>query len=130
METSLQICAVAAICAILCAVLRRYYPDYAVLLSIFCCAAAVLTALRLLSPVVEFLRRLREITGLESALFTPLLKTAAIGILAQISGAFCQDAGETALGKAVELSAAVLALVSLLPLGTAVLNTVQALIGG
>ena len=130
METGYQICAVAAVCAILCAVLKRYSPDYAVLLSILCCAAALMASLRLFAPVLDFLRRLRELTDIEPALFTPLLKTAAIGILAQISGAFCLDAGETALGKAVELSAAVLALVCLLPLGTAVLEAVQTMIGG
>ena len=130
METGYQICAVAAVCAILCAVLRRYCPDYAAILSIFCCAAAVMAALRMLSPVFDFLTRLQALTGLEPALFTPLLKTAAIGILAQISGSFCQDAGEGALGKAVELAAAALALVCLLPLGTAVLETVQTMIGG
>ena len=39
-------------------------------------------------------------TGLSGAVFAPLFKTAAIGILAQLAGTICRDSGQQALAQA------------------------------
>ena len=85
---------------------------------------------RLLSPVLEFFEKLLSFTGLSSAVFSPLLKTVAIALLGQIAGAFCQDAGQGALGKMVELCGTVLCLCTALPLATMLLELLQELGGG
>ena len=82
------------------------------------------------APVLEFFEKLLSFTGLSSAVFSPLLKTVAIALLGQIAGAFCQDAGQGALGKMVELCGTVLCLCTALPLATMLLELLQELGGG
>lgn len=91
---------------------------------------AVAAAAELIAPVVSFLHRLQQMTGLNEALLAPLLKTVAIGLLTQIAGGFCADAGEQSLTKAVELTGTLLALITALPLANAVLQMIQSLMGG
>ena len=78
----------------------------------------------------EFFEKLLSYTGLSSAVFSPLLKTVAIAILGQVAGAFCQDAGQGALGKMVELCGTVLCLCTGLPLATMLLELLLELGGG
>ena len=130
METLMKVCAAGTVCGVICAVLRRYSPEHAVLVSLLCCTAAVMAAVRLLEPVLQFWRELQELSGMESAVLSPLLKTAAIGLLTEVSSAFCQDAGEAALGKVVSLCGGILAMVCALPLGELVLELLRTMIGG
>ena len=57
-----------------------------------------------------------------------------VGVVAdkaeQVAGAFCQDAGQGALGKMVELCGTVLCLCTGLPLATMLLELLQELGGG
>ena len=119
----MKIAACSVVCALLCAVLKPHEGALAL-------AVSVLAALGLLSPVLEFFEKLLSFTGLSSAVFSPLLKTVAIALLGQIAGAFCQDAGQGALGKMVELCGTVLCLCTALPLATMLLELLQELGGG
>lgn len=47
-----------------------------------------------LEPVVDFVTELRLLGQLDGATVTILLKTAGIGLLAELAGAVCEDAGE------------------------------------
>lgn len=98
------------VCALLCAVLKPHEGALALAVSVLAAAGAAVAALGLLSPVLEFFEKLLSFTGLSSAVFSPLLKTVAIALLGQVAGAFCQDAGQGALGKMVELCGTVLCL--------------------
>ena len=125
----MKIAACSVVCALLCAVLKPHEGALALAVSVLAAAAAV-AALGLLSPVLEFFEKLLSFTGLSSAVFSPLLKTVAIALLGQIAGAFCQDAGQGALGKMVELCGTVLCLCTALPLATMLLELLQELGGG
>ena len=78
----------------------------------------------------NFFEKLLSYTRLSSAVFSPLLKTVAIALLGQVAGAFCQDAGQGALGKMVELCGTVLCLCTGLPLATMLLELLLELGGG
>ena len=125
----MKIAACSVVCALLCAVLKPHEGALALAVSVLAAGAAV-AALGLLSPVLEFFEKLLSFTGLSSAVFSPLLKTVAIALLGQIAGAFCQDAGQGALGKMVELCGTVLCLCTALPLATMLLELLQELGGG
>ena len=113
MDTYVKIAACSVVCAILCAVLKPHEG-----------------AISLAVSILEFFEKLLSYTGLSSAVFSPLLKTVAIAILGQVAGAFCQDAGQGALGKMVELCGTVLCLCTGLPLATMLLELLQELGGG
>lgn len=126
----MKLAAAAIVGCILCAVLKEGAPVYAYLLSIALCAGMMLAAGALLSPVLRFLERLQEMTGLASTLIAPVYKVITIGALTQIAGGFCEDAGEQALSKIVELCGMVLALYTALPLFDSALAMLQKMLGG
>ena len=72
-------------------------------------------------------------TGLRiwsGAVFAPLFKTAAIGILAQLAGTICRDSGQQALAQAVEICCGFVSFYLALPLLELVLSLLQTMIGG
>ena len=90
--------------------------------------ALLAAALGLAGGVGEVLARARELSGLGSALLAPVMKCAAIGIVCRISSDACRDAGSATLGSALELAGAIAALWTALPLLSALLDTVDALL--
>lgn len=97
---------------VLLAQLRRQEKDLAVLLSMAVCAMVCLGALRLLEPMVALLQELEELGNLDGNFLELLLKSAGIGLTAEVADAICADGGNGALGKALRLagSAAILCL--------------------
>lgn len=63
-----------------------------------------------LEPVVDFVTELRLLGQLDGATVTILLKTAGVGLLAELAGAVCEDAGEGTLAKMVRLCGSAAAL--------------------
>lgn len=92
--------------------------------------ALLLTSLPFFSPVLAFFHRLADMTGLSGAVFAPLFKTAAIGILAQLAGTICRDSGQQALAQAVEICCGFVSFYLALPLLELVLSLLQTMIGG
>lgn len=117
-----------AACALLCAALKKRSPEHAMLLGAAGCACILLGTLTFLPPVLDFLRRLQSLAGMNPALLTPILKTAAVGLLAQIARAFCLDAGQNALAKAVEVGGGILSVYTLLPLAGSMVELLQRMV--
>ena len=130
MDTFVKVAACSMVCALLCAALRQYESALSLAAALFCAAGAASAALGFLSPVLEFFEEMLAYTGVSPAVFSPLLKTAAIALLGQIACAFCQDAGQGALGKMVELCGTIVCLCTGLPLATMLLELLQELGGG
>ncbi len=130
MAELLQISAVGVLTAVFAALLRRYHEESALLLAVGGCVLLGLLLIRIAQPVVAFLARLRELTGLRQPLLEPLLKAVGIGILTQISAGVCVDARQSAVARLVELCGGVLALYAALPLLEAVLELIETIGGG
>lgn len=109
--------AVLAVVGTLCAlVIRRSNAEMAAVLAMAVCAAAVWSALGLLEPVLDFAARARELTGLPSAVFSPVLKCVGVALTCRVAADLCRDGGQSAMAGAVELVGAVGALYVSLPL--------------
>lgn len=130
METVLQIAALALVATCLCLVVRGQAGSIGMLLSLAACVGIFAVSMRFISPVLEILKRLRDLTGLADAATAPMIKVAGIGLLSQVAGAVCEDAGEKALSRAVEVSGAVLSLYTALPLLSSVLDLLEETLGG
>lgn len=130
MENLFAVCALAMVCAVLYAAVRRVRPDHALAISAICSVMILISAVKLLTPILAFFRNLQDLSGLNAALTAPVLKTVAIGLLTQLAGSFCQDAGEQSLAKSVEVSGMLLAFYTALPLASQVLRLLQELMGG
>ena len=130
MELAVRLAAGGVCAALLAQLLRRHNAEIALCLAIVGCAAVLAAALGLMDGVGEALARARELSGLSGALLAPVMKCAAIGVVCRLAADECRDAGSGALGSAVELAGAVAALWTALPLLTALLDTVESILGG
>ena len=130
MDLYFKLTGAVCICALLCVMLKRHAADVSMVLSVLCCTGIFICALGFLSPILQLLKKLRELSGLTSSAFSPLLKTVAIGYLTQLTGAFCIDAGEQAMAKMVEICGTLLAIYCALPLAEMMIDLLQNLIGG
>ena len=102
--------AVVLVGVILALVVGRQSRDMSLLLTLAVCVMVCLAAVAFLEPVMELLKELRRLGELDSGAISIALKCAGIALLTELIGLICADAGERAMGKALELlsSAAIL----------------------
>lgn len=109
--------------------LGKQGKEAGLLLSIAVCCMLGGLALSYLEPVVALVQRLQDMTELDSEMLQILLKAVGIGLIGEIASLICADAGNAALGKALQfLSAAVILWLSL-PLVNALLELLQEMLG-
>lgn len=81
MDTVGKLIAAALLCSVICLLLKKQAPELTLCLCVLVCALCFLTSFPFFSPILAFFHRLQELTGLSGAVFAPLFKTAAIGLL-------------------------------------------------
>ena len=130
MDTLVRAGAAAVVAAILISLIKKHSAAMALALSLACCCLLGAAFAELLRPVLSFASRLREVAGLPGAFLSPLLKVVSVGLVTQLCGAVCSDAGEGALTRLVTLCGSAAALYCALPLMEAVLALVSTLLEG
>lgn len=116
--------------AALCAPLKRYHGEYALLVSV---GTGLLIAAQLFSsliPVLDEINRLMDQAGVAAEYGAILLKVAGLCFLAQFGADACRDAGESALASRVETAARLAMTAAALPLFRQLAETALSLIGG
>lgn len=126
----MKITALALVTVVLCVLIRENQKPLSVLLSLLACVGIMLLGIAILDPILEVFKKFAGLSGMEDEVVSPMLKVAGIGLMTQIAAGICQDAGESALGKTVELCGTVLSMYAALPLLLAVLELVESMIGG
>ena len=129
MEGYLKPAAAAVITAILVLTVRKQNEAVASAVAAAGCCICGLFLCAAAEPVAAFVRQTAELAGIGNELLSPLLKTAGIGLLTQLSADICTDAGQTALAKTVQTCGTVLCLCLSLPLFQAVLTLVREMTG-
>lgn len=130
MSTALQVISLAVVCAVLCVLLRERTGTLAMLLTLTVCVCALLVMFRFFTPILDFAARLRQLSGLSDSVTAPLLKVTGMGLLTQVACGLCEDAGEKALARTVEICGSVFAVYVSLPLMTAVVELLESMLGG
>ena len=130
MENFLQAASLAMIGTILALVLKKQSKEIAILLTIACCISVLAIAAIFLEPVMDFITQLRLLAGLDGDMVAILMKAAGVGLIAEVAGAICQDAGESTLEKVVRICGSGAILYLTLPLLTAVFETLQMILEG
>lgn len=130
MDIVLQIASLSVVAAVLAVVVRENQKPVSLLLSLAGCVLILLCGIRFLKPIFSVVEQLRSLSGLQNTVTQPLVKVTGIGILTQVAGSVCADAGEKALEKAVEISGTLLGLYAALPLLSSVLSLLEEMLGG
>ncbi len=125
MDAVLKVIFGALIAVFLGLMLRQQGKDMALLLSLAVCCMVAAAGFSYLTPVMDFLNQLQESTGTDPAFFRILLKSVGIGLVAEIAGLICADAGNAALAKTIQIMATAVILWLSLPLMSALLDLVR-----
>lgn len=115
---------IAAFCAV---VVRKQTPELASALTVCAGAMILLYCSGALSAAVDFMEKLVEAGSLSPEVIAPVVKVTGIAIVTRLSADFCRDAREGALAAAVETAGSALALLTVLPLMSAVLDLLREL---
>ena len=121
----LRFAAVVLIGLILALVVGRQSKDMSLLLTLAVCVLVCIAAMGFLEPVTELLRELRRLGNLDSGAVSIALKCAGIGLISELIGLLCADAGQSAMGKALELLSAAAILWLSLPLIREILKLIE-----
>lgn len=110
-------------------ILGRQSKDLAVVLSMAACAMGALVMLTYAAPVLEFLTDLSVRARLEKGLFQLLLKAVGVGMLGEIGALVCADAGNSSLGKILQMLSGAVILWLSVPLFESLLQLMGEMMG-
>ena len=129
MDIYLKVTAGILMTAILSIVLSKQGADISLLLTICVCSMVILAASVYFKPILEFANRLIEVGQLNDALLGVLLKVVGIGLISQIAGFICADAGNQSLGKALQILTTAVILCLSVPLLEEMLSLIESVLG-
>ena len=129
MEIYLKVTAGILISSILCLMLSRQGTDISLLLTLCVCSMVVLAAGAYLKPILEFCRKLIQVGELSNELLSILLKVVGIGLISQVAGLICTDAGNQSLAKALQLITTAVILCISVPLLEEILALLEMVLG-
>lgn len=125
METFLKCTALVLVTAVLCIVVAKRDKEIGLLVTLCACCVVAIGAFGFLKPVIDFIHKLQSTADLDADLTAILLKTVGIGLLAEISGMICTDAGNASLAKVLQYIATAVILWLSLPLFSSLLSLVS-----
>lgn len=117
------------VAAVLCLVLDRQGKDFSVLITICVCCLLVYLGLSFLDPVLDFMEKLESLGNLDSSMISILFKIVGIGIISEVAGMICSDAGNASMGKALQILASAVILWLSIPIFNAMLELIQEILG-
>ncbi len=129
METFLQAVGLTLVGVVLTLVVGRQSRDMSLLLSLAVCAGICLAAAGYLNALTDFLGEIRVLGNLDGEFLGVLLKCAGIGFLAEVATLVCSDAGESAMGKALQILANAAVIFLSLPLLRKLLELLEEVLG-
>ena len=109
-------------------VLAKQAKENAILLAIAVCAMIFIGAVEYLQPVIDFIKRLADLAQMDSDILSILLKVVGIGILSEVAVLISKDAGNTTMGKSLQIMATGLILWISIPLLEAFLDLIESVL--
>ncbi len=129
MDYFIKAVSAALLAVILGIVLSKQGKDAALLITLAACAMVLMLAASYLQPIVELMRKLQELGGVDKGLLEILMKILGIGLLGEITSMVCDDAGNAAVGKTVQLLTTAVILWLTIPMIEQLLDLLQSIVG-
>lgn len=83
--------------------LSKQQKDISTMLTMAVCSMIGVCAFVYLEPVLDFLRELENLGDLQGDMLGILLKALGIGLVSEIAAMVCADAGNSSLGKTLQI---------------------------
>lgn len=114
---------------VLCLALGKSGKDMGTLLSMAACCMVAMIVMAYLEPVLDFMRELQDLGDLREDMLGILLKAMGIGLVSEIAGMVCTDAGNSSLGKTLQMLGGAVVLWLSIPVFYALLDLIQQILG-
>lgn len=128
METFIRASAGVLLSVIMGIALRHKGNEISVLLSIAVCVMLGTLAVSYLKPTIDFIRNMYTRVEIDSELFQVLLKVVGVGVISEITALICTDAGNSSVGKMMQILGTALILYLSLPMFSALLDFVESML--
>lgn len=128
MEIIFKIIAIGLITCLATMVVRPIRSDFAVIIGLVGGLIILFMVINYLATIFEVFKEIIGITGLNSSLYTLLLKIIGVGYLIEFTAGICSDTGNSSLGDKVLLGGKIIILVMALPIITNILQIIMELL--
>ena len=106
-------------------ILSKWGKDYSILLTIAACCVIAVYAMEFLDEIITFITQLQVLSEIDQSFISILLKSVGIGILTEIIGLICVDAGNVAFNKMLHLLATLVIIWISLPLFEILISQIE-----
>ena len=130
MGTFFQAAAMVLVASVLGLILAKQGKEMATMLTIGVCCMVMIGAVAFLKPVLDLLRQLESLGKLNSQMVQILFKVVGIGLVSEIAGMICTDAGNASMGKALQILGSAVMLWLSIPVFQTLLELIQKIVGG
>ncbi len=130
MELYFKAVAAVLITAVIGLVLSKQNKDMSALLAILVCCMVATVAMQFLESILGFFDELEAMIQIDDSLLQILLKIVGVGIIGELAALICNDAGNAALGKSLQILSGILVLWLALPLLRTMLELINEILGG
>ena len=128
MDIIFKIIAIGLITCLATIIVKPIRSDFSVIIAIVGGLIILFMVVDYLSNVFEVLRNIIGISGVNSNLYTLLLKIIGVGYLIEFTAGICSDTGNSGLGDKVLLGGKIIILVMALPIITNILQIIMELL--
>lgn len=121
--------AAALITTVLTLTLGKQEKDFSTILTMAVCCMITAASFIYLEPVLDFLGELETIGELQADFLGIMLKALGIGLVSEIAGSVCADAGNSSLGKTLHMLGAGVILYLSVPVFRSLLELIRQILG-
>jgi len=123
-----KIISIAIITCVACLIVKPIRSDFAVFISIVGGIIVLFYAISYLSQIFDVFNNIFNISGINSSIYSVVLKIIGIGYLTEFTAGICNDTGNSSLGDKVLLGGKIVILVMAIPIVTSILDIVVELL--
>ncbi len=110
-------------------VVSKQGKEFSLGLSIVACCLVLILIASYLDPVFDLIARLENLAGLRQEWISVMLKAVGIGVIVEIGSLICADAGNTALGKTLQIAGTTVILWLSVPLMSGLIDLLERMLG-
>lgn len=125
MQTFIKAIAGALIALVLILVLDKQDKHIGILLALAVSCMVLAGCVQFLDPILAFAGHIQKIASLDTELLSVIIKAVGIGFLGEIASLICIDAGNAAIGKALQYLTTVIILWLSIPLFNTLIELVE-----
>ena len=124
----LKIIAVGLITCVATLIVKPIRSDFSIIIAIVGGLIILFMIVNYLSTVFDSLKNIINFTGLNSDLYTLLLKIIGVGYLVEFTASICSDTGNSSLGDKILLGGKIIIMVMAMPIILSILDIIMELL--